>query len=506
MMWMSDSSLICRVPPGLGNGLDVMVAIDDFKGQQVHSAKKVFSFDAPQVNNIEGREGQPTTGGGTITLLGSSFGAFQCNKTWCSFDPLQLCDNTGCSTVGTLPKRDSKVISHSASILSTYVDGSGGAYGRSACAETRWMSDTAMTCKLQGGVGDLRSVQVTVFRQLNNFKDLNSDEAKSVAYAPPEPIRVTPQLAAGADGVNVTVLGKQFGVYDSTPMARLGGTACASTSWRSDSSLVCKVPGGIQGPALDCSSFNALTTAEECLAQTCKTCDSWRSNSGCQRQYDTTRDSSGQGICHSVVVTVGRLRNQLTQAFTYDATRITALKPTNGPTTGNYDVTILGKSFGTMAYNTTASVGGSPCKTMAWTSDSSIACKVGLGVGKDANVRLVIDWNELDARTDGNNRFTYNRPVVSQASTYEIPTRGEQVVTLKGENFGAFDGFRDPNKPSAPFPPKAKIGDTACQTTFWVSDSQLRLVGTSTINTLIFYSNPQPSTLNPQPSALNPKF
>lgn len=146
------------------------------------------------------------------------------------------------SQEGTFPKRKSKVISHSASILSTYEDGR--PIGRSGCAETSWLSDTSMTCKLQAGSGDLRAVELTVFRQQNSLTPSldKTLSLRSVAYASPQPVNTAPASAPGAAGTQVTVFGHQFGTYDTSPRARLAGTACAATTWLSDSSLLCKVP------------------------------------------------------------------------------------------------------------------------------------------------------------------------------------------------------------------------------------------------------------------------
>ena len=52
LRWLSDSSLACRLAPGIGSGLDVMVAIDDYAGSALSVGKRLFSFDVPMISSM----------------------------------------------------------------------------------------------------------------------------------------------------------------------------------------------------------------------------------------------------------------------------------------------------------------------------------------------------------------------------------------------------------------------------------------------------------------------
>ena len=79
LTWLSDSSMICRVGPGLGRDQTAYVEING----QGRSLSRAFSYDAPVIHSIP-KILVPATGGTTLSILGQGFGIFPCNRTWCS--------------------------------------------------------------------------------------------------------------------------------------------------------------------------------------------------------------------------------------------------------------------------------------------------------------------------------------------------------------------------------------------------------------------------------------
>lgn len=77
--WVSDSSLLCRTSPGLGQAQDVIVEVNS----QRKSLSRSFSYDMPVISDIPGNV-IPASGGSFVTIFGQSFGIFPCNRTWCS--------------------------------------------------------------------------------------------------------------------------------------------------------------------------------------------------------------------------------------------------------------------------------------------------------------------------------------------------------------------------------------------------------------------------------------
>merc|ERR1711871_526233 len=67
--WVSDNVITCRVPPGAGANLPVLVSVRGTPG----TGKATFTYDAPVVSSISPREG-PAKGGVSMTIKGTSFG------------------------------------------------------------------------------------------------------------------------------------------------------------------------------------------------------------------------------------------------------------------------------------------------------------------------------------------------------------------------------------------------------------------------------------------------
>ena len=280
----------------------------------------------------------------------------------------------GCSQPG--EPDSSTIFSHKASLRSTYIQSPS---LRTACAKISWTSDTALACVVAPGTGDLRTVQLTVggWRSVNRFsKDLSGrQEDQSFLYSVPSMQMIAPVNLAANSGKNVTIFGKDFGLWDTTPQARMSGTACITTYWVSDTIISCTAPRGLRpGKCLGSDSD------ENCKAIVCDTCPNGLSSTVCNNEYDTVQ---GQGICRSIVVTVDRLRGYLTEAFSYESSLITGLNPTNGPPTGSFDVTMEGESFGdNPKYGYSGQIGDTMCKNMSWYSDTAISCSMRLGVGE----------------------------------------------------------------------------------------------------------------------------
>jgi hypothetical protein len=130
--WVSDSSLLCRTPPGLGQGQHVTAqAFHPFRSSyipvnfyslsvmradvtsiatgdahrctmhrmrpirmrpksphaqvknQARSLSRAFSYDLPVISSIP-LNILPASGGSAIFIYGTSFGVFACNRSWCS--------------------------------------------------------------------------------------------------------------------------------------------------------------------------------------------------------------------------------------------------------------------------------------------------------------------------------------------------------------------------------------------------------------------------------------
>ena len=94
-------------------------------------------------------------------------------------------------------------------------------------------------------------------------------------------------------GALITIHGSNFGFEDTTPLARIGQTRCATTSWNSETTLVCRTP-------------------------------------------------AGYGTKFHTALTVGVLTGTYTDTFTFDAAVVTTSMRGNQPNTGTGFVTVSG--------------------------------------------------------------------------------------------------------------------------------------------------------------------
>jgi len=111
------------------------------------------------------------------------------------------------------------------------------AIGGTACHRTVWTSDSLLSCVVPAGRGS-KAVGVTVD---------GSATSSSIKYAfRPQPTieRLEPNNAPVLGGLNITLIGADFGHVDHTPSVTMGSTACESSQWVSDSLVVCKLPYG----------------------------------------------------------------------------------------------------------------------------------------------------------------------------------------------------------------------------------------------------------------------
>jgi hypothetical protein len=123
--------------------------------------------------------------------------------------------------------------------------------GGTASESSNWVSDSVTKPKIANGLGpgqicfDTATTQyyscghvlaVTVIRdQVTTF-------VKSFIYSSPVVYAVTPNTGQIAGAEPITVLGNNFGLYDSTIKVFIESRACEASVWNSNSQLLCKTP------------------------------------------------------------------------------------------------------------------------------------------------------------------------------------------------------------------------------------------------------------------------
>jgi hypothetical protein len=181
--WVSDSSVVCRVGPGVGGNLRITSTIG---GVGLSELAPLYSFD---VAIIEGSLGKAGTFGGPFTIRGRNFG---------NFDSSPVITAKGVNRL------------------------------------TQWTSDSSARAHVGAGIGS-----ADVFVAVGGQRSATTDV---LIYSGPVVSGLSATFGA-ASGSLFTIFGAGFGLSNSVIQGYVGESRCDSTAWVSDSSVVCRASG-----------------------------------------------------------------------------------------------------------------------------------------------------------------------------------------------------------------------------------------------------------------------
>ena len=255
----------------------------------------------------------------------------------------------------------------------------------------QWQSSSSITAFTAPGVGCCHNITV----HLLGMQSAETGFAR-YTYDAPHVTGIRLANAAATGEAIVTVIGGNFGSIDYTPRSRLGGTACISTSWLSDSSLECSVPSG--------------------------------NNDG---------DDLDMGILVTVANQFMRPGATFTKGFTYDEPVMSTIAPNNAMVAGGTNVTVFGYAIApTYDPSPESRIGGTASEATFWLSESSILCLVSRGVSKDKRITISLEMF-IDTTSD---IFSYNAPALFPNASYNQPPNYNQtIITVSGVNFALED-------------------------------------------------------------------
>ena len=239
------------------------------------------------------------------------------------------------------------------------------------------------------------------------------------AAAPHEPTvtDVSPINGPTTGGTILTISGANFGTgeQDVQPQVSVGGAPCQQVVWVSSTSILCESPDGVGGHKPVAVSVNGVTSAPDQDAE-----------------------------------------------FNYNPPSVQAIEPGHGAASGGTMVTIIGDNFGATNNNPSVTIGGRPCMSVVWLSNSKLKCvsPAGIGIG---DVRVFI----LDESSPENfgTIFEFDAPLVTGVDPDHGPSTGGLTVTVLGTNFGTVDSK-----------PQIKVGNHNCLSTQWQSNGAVLCV------------------------------
>jgi hypothetical protein len=413
--WLSDSSLLCRPSCGLQSSHKTLVTA----GLLQTTRTEVFSIDVG-VLIVAMPSNYASIGATFMTVQGSNMG------------------------------------------LSTYTGRIRD--GQTACEASEWISETSMRCRAATGYGS-GFVVLTAGQKASSI-------CSACTFDVPIISSITPTNMMTVYSVSMTLAGLNFVNSDKTSTVRTGGTPCEASTWKSSSSILCKVATGIStllgitasvksgsgtlsnsfsysGPTVSTTSIvNAPTRGGAQITLrgdnsgafdysqnirvegTACSASKWQAQSAI-----VCLVPSGSGLSLDTVLTVGSQFGTLSSQFTFNLPSINSIFPMNFPTTGRTTISLIGGEFGTSALGQEARVGGTTCLTTQYVSDSSLYCGVPAGLGRNPSIQVL----SSGLSGFGRNLVSYDAPTVSAMTPSNDATSGGKTISVFGSGFGTTD-------------------------------------------------------------------
>jgi hypothetical protein len=295
--------------------------------------------------------------------------------------------------------------------LATYT--SAARLSRTACERSTWESDTSVRCKTGLGLVGSHRAMLTAGRRAGSVTQSLSIVAFSISL-------VLRANRGGTGSSSVTIYGAGLGPMSHTVSMRLGMTTCERTAWQSDTSVRCQlgfsslqtrhivITAGVQAssttqsfshdrlhlsgvgiyrnifpfvpPLLTIFGMSFGLTDDSPVARVGQTtCEAsiWTSQSAI-----LCRIASGIAANDHITVTVGVHYNTISRIFIYDSPVISAASPRNCAAPDSVQTTVFGLRFGRASVSNTLRIGGTPCETSMWISDSTMLCKPASGFAR----------------------------------------------------------------------------------------------------------------------------
>jgi hypothetical protein len=256
----------------------------------------------------------------------------------------------------------------------------------SSCAASRWVSDTCVLCVVPRATGRVISISASV-----EFSVIAKLENLTLSSAPAD-VFVGNKCFPTSGGVLVSIVGKVFGIYDSSVALRASSkfSSAVATFWRHDTSVVTKV--SILIPAV------------------------------------------------GIALTVSRLVNESVSQTSIDGARSVSIVSRTGlsyiASTGSH-MRVISNGFGNFgSLSHQLQFGNSVAELSSWISDSSTRCKSSRGYKPVFEVLLAS--LQLSVWSSSYSPAAFQSPTASFLNV----TLAENFTHMNGSGFGVFDSVQ----------------------------------------------------------------
>jgi len=368
-------------------------------------------------------------------------------------------------------------------------------FGQTACVNTGWVSDSALTCLLAAGVLP-SSIMVTIEKKIATGILLFS-------YDVPFGRNASRFSNLPVSGASAVLHGGNFGAWAISLAVRAGFSAAERTGWFSDSSVFIRTvysvggslsvvitSGHLPGSLIDFVSYDSSSVSSVAKSNVATgihtqmyvghnfghtslspgirnhgtVCLStlWMSKSSLHCRVVSGIGSNATGIA----VTVARQIGTICGTVTFDSPALVSFlkSPEDSLAAalpeGVRLFNVIGSQFDRVDMSGVMKVGETECTRTTWTSDTTLACQISSFVN-DRPLNINYKVSHFEAQLSG--AFSTDPPKLSGISRSNGPPSIETHPTvLFGKNFG-----------SQTQSPSGRFGFSACQSTNWVSDTSL---------------------------------
>ena len=449
--WSSDTSLYCLTQSGAGVLLSVFATV----GQKAAQISQAFSFDSPQIESVIPPY-SPATGGATIFLSGSNFGA-----------------------MGILPLY--------VSVGSTY------------CAQILIVSDNTIRCVTPPGVS--QGLLVSIFRSGFSFVS-----PELFSYQVPNIIFFQNSAGATLGGDSLLISGANFASFDSTISLRIGSTGTTATFWTSDTAFLGRTAAGTgslnpvtgtvgEQTAVAATVFSYKAPAVMTLVPpnyspanptllylqgmnfgvcsvTGKTSESFTSTPSSTWTSDSSVISqSVRAVGKSIRIstTIGCQSNLNLVPASFDSASISGSRHGNAASKLEENLAVWGMSLAIFDSTVRSRALSTACEATLWSSDSFLSCKYTQGTSSSLGFGVTI---VLDA-TYVTQFFTYDSQALMLSSIGNGPTYSSSMISSIGSPGGYAPFVITDSIPVGTYSGSLRIGFSSAPATWWISSSSI---------------------------------
>jgi hypothetical protein len=253
--------------------------------------------------------------------------------------------------------------------------------GDSSCEYTQWRADSALICSVPAkGAAPLSNdiiVTVALYHMGTSSAAFSYDGGKigevyRILGSAQSEKKVRNFLTRG--NVEITMLGVNFDLFDSSVASRIGGTACETTRWSSGTAL-------------------------------------------------TSKNSRGQTSANAVALSIAHVLaiSTFAPSFSFDVPELAGLTGQTAPQVGRSESTVTGTNLGTFSCSQAMSVGASACEKSVWQSDSNIVGRVARGYMRTRAMMITAGDNQRVGTATV--LLSYEQITLSSASQSNMPVQ-----------------------------------------------------------------------------------